>query len=78
MSNVGFRIVQYNNRVNQEVIEGFKGVATSNIGDVMGRMYAMDHSIKSVNKPGIHIVGSALTVRTLKFGEKVWEPRLLN
>ncbi|MCY8235511.1 RraA family protein [Priestia endophytica] len=64
MSNVGFRIVQYNNRVNQEVIEGFKGVATPNIGDVMGRMYAMDHSIKSVNKPGIHIVGSALTVRT--------------
>ncbi len=30
----------------------------------MGRFRAMDHAIKSVNKPGIHVVGSAFTVRT--------------
>jgi regulator of RNase E activity RraA len=64
MSNVGFRVVKNIERVDQKIIEGFKGIAAPNIGDVMGRMFAMDHSIKSVNKPGIHIVGSAFTVRT--------------
>ncbi|MCM3088621.1 RraA family protein [Bhargavaea ginsengi] len=64
MSNVGFRIIEEINRLDQQVIEGFKGIATPNIGDVMGRMYAMDYNIKSINKPGIHIVGSAFTVRT--------------
>ncbi|MBP1933897.1 RraA family protein [Ammoniphilus resinae] len=64
MANVGFRIVNHFERVNQEIIDGFKGIATPNIGDVMGRMFAMDYSIKTVNKPGIHVVGSAFTVRT--------------
>lgn len=63
-SNVGFRVIKNIERVDQRIIEGFKGIATPNIGDVMGRMFAMDYSIKSVNKPGIHIVGSALTVRS--------------
>lgn len=64
MSNVGFRVFQSMERADKEIIEGFKGIATPNIGDVMGRMFAMDYTIKSVNKPGIHIFGSALTVRT--------------
>lgn len=64
MSNVGFRIVNHFDRVDQTIIEGYKEIATSNIGDVMGRMFAMNHAIKSVNKSGIHIVGNALTVRT--------------
>ncbi|MET3506475.1 RraA family protein [Halalkalibacter oceani] len=64
MKNIGFRIVKDFDRVNKKVIEGFSGIATPNIGDVMGRMFSMDHSIKSVNKPGVHIVGNAFTVRT--------------
>ncbi|MEH6854810.1 methyltransferase [Priestia megaterium] len=64
LSNVGFRVVKNIERVSPEIIEGFKGIATPNIGDVMGRMFAMDYSIKSVNKPGIHIVGNAFTVRS--------------
>jgi len=64
MANVGFRIVNHFERVDQEIIDGFRGIATPNIGDVMGRMFAMDYAIKTVNKPGIHVVGSAFTVRT--------------
>jgi regulator of RNase E activity RraA len=64
LSNVGFRVFENVIRADQELIKGFEGIATPNIGDVMGRMFAMDHSIKSINKPGIHIIGSALTVRT--------------
>lgn len=63
-SSIGFRIVKDFERVNQEVIDGFKGIATPNTADVMGRFRAMNHSIKSVNQPGINIVGSAFTVRT--------------
>ncbi|NEU32123.1 RraA family protein [bacterium LRH843] len=51
-------------RVSNEIIDGFKGIAASNVGDVMGRLRAMDYRIKSINKPGIHLVGSAFTVRT--------------
>lgn len=64
MSNVGFRVYENVKRADQALIDGFEGIATPNIGDVMGRMFAMEHSIKSINKPGIHIFGSALTVRT--------------
>ncbi|MDQ0221137.1 RraA family protein [Peribacillus cavernae] len=64
MGNVGFRIIENFKRADQEVIDGFKGIATPNIADVMGRFRAMNHMIKSINKPGIHIVGSAFTVRT--------------
>ncbi|MGG1598280.1 RraA family protein [Paenibacillus naphthalenovorans] len=64
MSNIGFRICKSVDRINPEIIAGFKGIAASNIADVMGRFRAMDHAIKSVNKPGIHVVGSAFTVRT--------------
>jgi RraA family protein len=64
LSNVGFRIFKNFERVSQEIIDGFKGIATPNIADVMGRFRAMDYAIKSVNKPGIHIVGNAFTVLT--------------
>lgn len=64
MTNIGFRIVETIDRIKPNIIAGYKGIAASNIADVMGRFRAMDHSIKSVNKPGIHIVGSAFTVRT--------------
>lgn len=64
MTNVGNRIVRNFSRLDQLIIEGFRGIATANIGDVMGRMFAMHHSIKSLNNPGIHVVGHAFTVRT--------------
>lgn len=64
MGNIGFRIKKNFERIDSSIISGFKGIPTPNIGDVMGRMGAMNHSIKSVNKQGVHIVGSAFTVKT--------------
>jgi regulator of RNase E activity RraA len=64
VSNLGFRIISDFERVRPAIIDGFDGIATSTIADVAGRFCIMDHSIKSVNKPGIHLAGCALTVRT--------------
>ncbi|MFG6114808.1 RraA family protein [Halobacillus sp. MO56] len=64
MRNVGFRIKENFERLEEDVIRGFQNIPTPNIGDVMGRQWAMHHSIKPVNHPGMHIVGSAFTVRT--------------
>ncbi|WP_099157003.1 RraA family protein [Virgibacillus ndiopensis] len=64
MAENGFRINCSIKRIDQSIIEGFKALPTANIGDVMGRFGAMDYAIKSVNKPGIHVVGSAFTVQT--------------
>jgi regulator of RNase E activity RraA len=64
MGNVGFRIKKDFVRADSTIISGYKGIPTPNIGDVMGRMGAMHHTIKPVNRPGIHIVGSAFTVKT--------------
>src|SRR5690625_2885028 len=64
MSTVGCRIIKRIDRVDQEIIDGFKGIAAPNVGDVMSRFMAMDYTMKSFNKPGIHVVGSAFTVRT--------------
>ncbi|WP_261131615.1 RraA family protein [Bacillus sp. Marseille-Q3570] len=64
MGNVGFRIRQDFERVDPKILERFKDIPTPNIGDVMGRQWAMDHSIKPVNHAGVHIFGSAFTVRT--------------
>jgi len=64
IGNIGYRVVTDFERVVPQVIEAFKGIPTPVIGDVMGRMWAMNYAIKPVNNPGIHVVGSALTVRT--------------
>lgn len=63
-TNIGFRIYEDFERLDSELINEFKGLATPNIADVMGRFWAMDYSIKPVNYKGIHIFGSAFTVRT--------------
>ncbi|RFU62806.1 RraA family protein [Peribacillus saganii] len=64
MGNIGYRVINDFQRIESNVIEGYKGIATPVIGDVMGKMWVMNHLIKSINSPGIHVVGSALTVRT--------------
>jgi regulator of RNase E activity RraA len=64
MGNIGYRVIKDFDRLETGILEGFKGIATSVIGDVMGRMWVMNNSIKSINHPGVHLVGNALTVRT--------------
>jgi regulator of RNase E activity RraA len=64
MANVGFRIRKHFERVDPVIVKEFQGIATSNIGDVMGRLWSMDHTIKPIGQHGIHLIGSAFTVRT--------------
>jgi regulator of RNase E activity RraA len=63
MTDCGVTIIEEFSRAPKRVIEGFEGLATANIADVMGRFRAMDFTVKSMNKLGVHLVGSALTIR---------------
>lgn len=62
-TSVGFRI--YGNKkstVPQELLEGFRGIPTSNINDEMNRMYNMSAAISPVNPVGT-MIGTAFTVK---------------
>lgn len=64
MTNVGFRIYKDFERVDKEVIAKWKDIPTTDLSDVMERTNTMNYTIKGVHQRGVHIVGSALTVRT--------------
>ncbi|MFE7083609.1 RraA family protein [Priestia megaterium] len=63
MSSLGLKIVEDFERLPKNLVDGYKGQATANIADVMGRFRAMDYTVKSMNRLGVHLVGSALTIR---------------
>lgn len=50
-------------RLPKKLLDEYKGLAAANIGDVMGRFRSMDYTVKSMNKLGVHLVGSAFTIR---------------
>ncbi|GLB60586.1 RraA family protein [Cytobacillus sp. NCCP-133] len=64
MGNTGYRAIKDSERLDQNIIDGYKYIATPVIGDVMGRMRVMNYAIKPVNIPGVHMAGRAMTVRT--------------
>lgn len=64
MASTGYQVISDFERLDQRIADGYKGIATSIIGDVMGRMRVMNYAIKPINHPGVHMAGSALTVRT--------------
>lgn len=64
MGSTGYRVINDFVRIDQSIIDGCRIIATSVLGDVMGRMRVMNYAIKPVNEPGVHMAGSALTVRT--------------
>lgn len=61
-SNVGFRIYENFTRPDPKLIEGFRGIPSSNIGDMMNRLYCMDAGISPMNKVD-SMVGCAFTVK---------------
>jgi regulator of RNase E activity RraA len=64
LASTGYRVIVDFDRLDRGLVDGFKNIATSVIGDVMGRMRVMNYAIKPLNQPGVHMAGSALTVRT--------------
>ena len=65
MSNIGFRVFLKVKRADTNLVESFGNYPSAVIGDAMGRLGIMDTSIISMNKPGVKLVGTALTVRTI-------------
>lgn len=64
-------------RLPEDLIAGFGEYAVANIGDAMGRFRIMDYRIKSINDPGVHLVGSAITVR-VRAGDNLMIHKALN
>ena len=57
---VGYRIYKHIDRAPREMVERFRGIPTSNIGDQMGRLYCM-YGLQSMN--GRSMCGTAVTVK---------------
>jgi regulator of RNase E activity RraA len=57
---LGFRIITDLPRTESELVERFKGVATPNLADAMGRFHFMDPDIQS--RTGVPLCGVAVTV----------------
>ena len=60
-SNIGFRIYKDFERPDPALVEKFREIPTSNIGDMMNRMYCMHEYIRSINKKNMS--GVAFTVK---------------
>ena len=56
----GFRILESPPRIAPSIVEQFRGLATPNIADVMGRFGFMDPGIRS--RSGFPLCGTAVTV----------------
>ncbi len=57
----GFRIFTNVERPDRTLVERFRGIPSSNINDMMNRLYNTDASIKSLNH--LPMLGTAITVR---------------
>lgn len=61
-STVGNRIFRNINRPDRELVEKFRGIPSSNIGDMMNRLFNMQSDIKAYNKKA-ELLGTAYTVK---------------
>jgi regulator of RNase E activity RraA len=57
---LGFRIVTDCPRPSEDLVAAFRGRASSNLADAMGRFHFMDHGIR--NRTGLPLSGVAVTV----------------
>jgi regulator of RNase E activity RraA len=57
---LGFRIVSGFDRPSEDVVAAFRGMASSNVADAMGRFHFMDPDMKS--RTGLPLCGVAITV----------------
>lgn len=62
ISNVGFRVFTKIKRPDQQLVEGFRGLPTANIADMMNRSSVLDARIKKISKH--NLLGTAFTVKT--------------
>lgn len=55
------RIIKDFERIDQNLIKEYEGIPSSNIGDVLNRLYSMNSTIKPFNHN--HLIGNAFTVK---------------
>lgn len=58
---IGFRVYRDFKRPPAQVVEKFRGIPSSNIGDILNRLYCMRHEIQPFN--GNELLGTAFTVK---------------
>lgn len=63
MSNVGNRIYMKVDRPDPELVEAFRDFPSSNIGDVMNRLYCMREYMRQCNPKSVTMLGTAFTVK---------------
>lgn len=63
MSKVGFRVFTKVERADRQLVERFRNIPTSNINDMMNRLYNTDATIKRYNPKAGPMAGTAITVR---------------
>ena len=57
--NLGFRVITEIQRPDRELVERFRGIPSSNINDIMNRMFCMGHELMPMNKaPLLGTVGT--------------------
>lgn len=72
---IGNRIIANIKRPDPEIVEAFRGIPASNIGDMMNRMYCMHSYIKALtDRP---LLGTAITVKAPE-GDNVFLHRALD
>lgn len=60
-TNLGFRIVKQIERPDRALVEKFRGIPSSNINDLMNRMFCMGHELRPMNR--VPLLGTAVTVK---------------
>lgn len=60
-SKIGLRILESPERPDPLLLKRFEGIPSSNIGDIMNRLYCMDSSVRPFGRPSL--IGPAFTVK---------------
>lgn len=63
MSNIGFRILPIEKKVDQKLVEQFRNVVTPHVSDNLNRMHAIGSQLRPYHKEG-KLLGTAVTVKT--------------
>jgi RraA family protein len=76
-NDIGNRIYTKMNRPAKELVERFRGIPSSNVGDMMNRLYCMREYISLIGKTNVSMVGTAFTVK-VPDGDNVFIHRALD
>ncbi len=60
---VGNRVYKTIRRPDKALVEQFRNIPSSNIGDMMNRLYCMRHTINRIGRTDIRMLGTAITVK---------------